>query len=207
MICMAKIIATNDEKRLNPVTLSSQDSPQEESEPQKEKRRITIHNIIQKETGRVMEPSSIDWWNKNQPLSKWWKAEGVEKKRNSSWPKASPHLSNMVVFLLWPGHLCLPMGLSRWHLLMISPLTEATGRKPRYTGALCVLRFSQMHQNTYGDMSSFQSDQRAFQGEKVEYPQLEESIAWSQSDWAVLHLLKTRLQAERPHSKQIWRSI
>lgn len=88
----------------------------------------------------------------NSTKSKWWKEESVEKLMTQSIP---PHLSNMVVVLLWLRSDWLPVELTHRQLLMILLLTEATGWMERYTGAFCLVRFRQMHQNSFDDISAF----------------------------------------------------
>lgn len=67
-----------------------------------------------------------------------------------------------------------------WHTGIfwgISVLTEAAGWMQRYTGVICVLSFSQMHQNLLNHILLFrkshgQNKQSAFHGRELEYPQL-----------------------------------
>lgn len=100
---------------------------------------------IQKEAHRLLVHSSKDRWNKSQTLQ----IDGEMWREKSSWPRAPPHLSNRLL-QLW-----LPVKLARWHLLMISLWMEATGFMQYCRGAYCVLRFSQMCQNSLDDNSLF----------------------------------------------------
>ncbi len=50
------------------------------------------------------------------------------------------------------------------------------------------------------------SNPGVFEGKKVEYSAIAESISWFQPDWAALHLLKTKLKAERLTNKLQLRS-
>ena len=67
----------------------------------------------------------MDWWNRNQSLSKWWVEEIMEKKGAAHDPKPKPHLSNMVVALMGLGHVWLPVEMAQWQLLRISLLTSS----------------------------------------------------------------------------------
>ncbi len=46
------------------------------------------------------------------------------------------------------------------------------------------------------------SNPGVFEGKKVKYSAMAESISWSLPDWAAFHSLKTKLKAERPTNKQ-----
>ena len=121
---------------------------------EKQKAKAAVHRNTQKELVEIWtqalwtEGKTINLYQ-NDEKWKMWRMKG-----NAYAPKPPPHLSNTVVVMArawmaakWTG--------THWHLLMISLLTDARGWMQRYTGAFLELTFSQMHQNSLDDISSF----------------------------------------------------
>ncbi len=48
----------------------------------------------------------------------------------------------------------------------------------------------------------YKSNPGVFEGKKVQYSAMAESISWSEPNWAAFHSLKTKLKAERATNKQ-----
>ncbi len=89
--------------------------------------------------------------------------------------------------------------------------TEAAGWILKCTGIYSLSRFSQMQQIDWAALHStngqwpktyIKSNPGVFEGKKVKYSAMAESISWSLPDWAAFHSLKTKLKTERPTNKQ-----
>ena len=140
-----------------------------------------------------MPQSSMDWWIKHQPLRE---ERGSGEKRRVI-HSVSPHLSNLVIY--------------RWHLLVIFLLRKRKDeRKGVWVWVRSVCSDSaksiKSHRTTFisqWDAILNIAPKELIREEEVENPWLGESVTWSSSDWAALHLQKIRLKGRHETKAEV----
>lgn len=156
-----------------------------------------------KRTGESSGTKLYASWNKNQPIKKGKCAKG---KKNSSWPKTPPHLSNLVVHMVWYG-LDTRGCQWNWHIGI-----DVTANKSNMTKVELYRNtaWTQMLQNSFHHQNHFIIQQgndpaehtakptKVFLGEELEYPRVTDSNTWFQPDWAAW-----RAWAAKPAAKTI----
>lgn len=156
-------------------------------ETQKQKGQTAVNtNVEKRKAGEVVEQS--------------WSYHYQHDGRNSSWPKATTSSFKHGGWWLVLWHRACSSASEAGTLASPDEFTaeEAAGWMQKCTGAVCVFRSSQ---NSADDISSFswtavqniQTKQlKSFSAWRGGISSTAKSITWSHSDWAALHLLKTR---------------